>query len=43
MMTLDDMVYFGGYIAEEAKHTDDKRLGRKLDRVFDKCQRFLET
>ena len=43
MMTLDDLEDFGGYIAAEANHTEDKRLGRKLDRVFDKCQRLLET
>ena len=43
MMTLDDLEDFGGYIAAEANHTDDKRLGRILDRVFDKCQRLLET
>ena len=43
MMTLDDLEDFCGYVAAEANHTDDKRLGRKLDRVFDKCQRLLET
>ena len=43
MMTLDDLEDFGGYIAAEANHTEDKRLGRKLDRVFDKCQRLLNT
>ena len=43
MMTLDDLEDFCGYIAAEANHTDDKRLGLKLDRVFDKCQRLLET
>ncbi len=43
MMTLDDLEDFAGYIAAEANHTEDKKLGRKLDKVFDKCQRLLDT
>lgn len=43
MMSLDDLEDLGGYIAAEANHTEDKKLGRKLDRVFDKCQRLLDT
>ena len=43
MMTLDDLEDFGGYIAAEANHTEDRMLGRKLDRIFEKCQRLLET
>jgi len=39
MMTLDDLEDFAGYVAAEANHTDDKKLGRKLDKVFDKCQK----
>lgn len=43
MMTLDDLEDFCGYIAAEANHTEDKKLGRKLDRVFEKCQRLLDS
>ena len=30
MMTLDDLEDFAGYIAAEANHTEDKKLGRKV-------------
>jgi hypothetical protein len=43
MMTLDDLEDFAGYIAAEANHTEDKKLGQKLDKVFDKCQMLLAT
>ena len=43
MMTVDDLDDLSGYIAAEANHTEDTTLRRKLDRVFDKCQRLLET
>jgi len=43
MMTLDDLEDFAGYVAAEANHTEDKKLGRKLDKVFDKCQQLLNT
>ena len=38
MMTLDDLDDLGGYVTAE-----NKKLERKLDRVFDKCQRLLDT
>ena len=41
--TLDDWDDFGGYIAAEANHTDDKKLGKKLDAVFNKIQKILDT
>ena len=43
MMTLDDLENLAGYIAAEANHTEDKKLARKLDKVFDKCQKLLDT
>ena len=43
MMTLDEFEDFGGYIAFEANHTDDKKLQKKLDAIFQKIQRILET
>ena len=41
--TLDDWEDFGGYIAAEANHTEDKKLGKKLDAIFDKIQKILNT
>jgi len=41
MMTLDDLDNFGGYIAAEANHCDDKKKEKKLDTVFEKIQRLL--
>ena len=38
MMTLDEFEDFGGYIAFEANHTDDKKLQKKLDAIFQKIQ-----
>jgi hypothetical protein len=42
MMTLGDLDVFIGYIAAEANHTEDKRLERKLDRIYDKIQGLLD-
>jgi hypothetical protein len=42
MMTLDDYDEFGGYIAAEAKHCDDRTLQKKLDAVFGKVQAVLD-
>ena len=41
--TLDDWDDFGGYIAAEANHTEDKKLGKKLDAIFSKIQKILDT
>jgi hypothetical protein len=41
--SLDDWDDFGGYIAAEANYTDDKRLGKKLDAIFNKVQKILDT
>ena len=40
---LDDWEDFGGYVAAEANHTEDKKLGKKLDAIFDKIQKILDT
>ena len=31
-----------GYIAAEANHTDDKKTGKKLDRMFERLSRILD-
>jgi len=48
MMTLDELDDFCGYIAAEANHCEanhceDKKMEKKLDAVFEKIQRLLET
>ena len=40
--TLGELDDLGGYIAAEAKHTTDKKLEKKLDRVFEKIQSLLD-
>ena len=42
MMTLDDYDEFGGYIAAEANHCEDRRLQKKLDTIYEKVQRVLD-
>jgi hypothetical protein len=41
--TLDEWDEFGGYIAAEANHAEDKKLGKKLDSLFSKIQEILGT
>jgi len=43
MMTLDALEDFGGYVAAEANHTQDKRIGRALDRILDKISRLQDS
>lgn len=43
MMTLDELDDFGGYVAAEANHCDDKKKQKKLDAVFQKVQGLLEA
>ena len=43
MMTLDELDDFAGYVAAEANHTEDKKLQKKLDAIFGKIQKLLET
>lgn len=42
MMTLDDLDSFGGYVAAEANHCDDKKKERKLDAILQKIQDLLD-
>ena len=41
--TLDDWGDLGGYIAAEANHTEDKKLRKKLDAIFNKVQKILDS
>ncbi len=43
MMTLDDLDDFGGYIAAESNHCDDRKKQKKLDAIFERIQSLLET
>ena len=42
MMTLADLDDFGGYIAAEANHCDDKKKQTKLDAIFREIQDLLD-
>jgi hypothetical protein len=41
MMSLDDLDDFGGYVAAEANHCEDKRKTKKLDAIFENIQDLL--
>lgn len=38
--TLDDLEDIVGYVAAEANHTDDRKLGRELDALFGRLIRI---
>lgn len=40
--SAEDIEELIGYVAAEANHTDDKKVGKKLDRLFEKLSRILE-
>ena len=42
-MSLEDIEELQGYVAAEANHTPDSNLQTKLDRIFDKLQKFLDA
>ena len=42
-LSLDDIEEIQGYIAAEANHTDNKKLQKELDGLFDKLQVYLDT
>jgi hypothetical protein len=42
MTSLDALDDFGGYIAAEANHCEDKTKRNKLDAIFEKIQRLLD-
>ena len=41
-LTLDDLDELAGCVAAEANHTKDRRLQRKLDRIFDRVERLMQ-
>ena len=41
-MSLDDIEDLQGYVAAASNHTDTKQLQRRLDKVFQKLDRFLD-
>jgi len=42
LMSLDALDDFGGYVAAEANHCDDKKKQKKLDAIFQKIQDLLD-
>lgn len=42
-LSLDDWEELGDYIAAEANHTEDEKLGKKLELLFNKIQTILDT
>jgi hypothetical protein len=41
-LSLDDIEDIQGYVAAEANHTRDTKLRKRLDRLFDKFQKYLD-
>ncbi len=41
--SLDDVEEIQGYVAASANHSDDRKLEKRLDRIFSKLQRFLDS
>ncbi len=41
--TLDDLDELAGFVAAEANHAKDKRLGKELDRLFARIEDVLES
>lgn len=41
-LSLDDIEDIQGYVAAEANHTLDTKLRKRLDRLFDKFQKYLD-
>jgi len=42
-LTLDDLEEIIGYIAAEANHTDDKKLQKELDHLYERLQSTMES
>ena len=40
-LTLDDLEDLAGCVAAEANHTKDRKLGKKLDRIFVRIEGLL--
>jgi hypothetical protein len=41
--SLGDIEEIQGHVAASANHTDDPKLGKRLDRICSKLQRFLDS
>ena len=41
--SLDEIEEIQGYIAASANHCEDRKLGKRLDRIFSKFQGFLDS
>ena len=41
-LSLDDIEDLQGNVAAEANHTENKQLQRRLDKIFQKLQTFLD-
>lgn len=41
--TLDDLEELMGYVTAEANHTQDKKLQKELDRLFERMQAVLDS
>jgi hypothetical protein len=41
--SLDDIEEIQGYVAASANHCDDSKLEKRLDRIFSKLQRSLDS
>ena len=40
---LEDIEEIQGYVAASANHSADRKLEKRLDRIFSKLQRFLDS
>jgi len=41
-LTIEDLEDLAGCVAAEANHTKDRKLGKKLDRVFERIEGLLD-
>jgi hypothetical protein len=42
-LSLDDIEELQGYVAPEANHTRDAKVRKRLDKLFDRFQNFLDA
>jgi hypothetical protein len=42
-LSLDDIEELQGHVAAESNHTRDKKMQQRLDKIFAKLQKFLDT
>jgi len=42
-LSLDEIEEIQGYVATDANHTDNSKLEKELDRLFDKLQVLLDS